>query len=98
MNIFARAALAAGLTALTAGAACAQDPVKVDPKHYKVIFENSQVRVLHIHYGPHETSVMHVHPDGVVTYLSDGHTRFLLPGGKSIVTSGKAGTAVWAAG
>jgi|SRR5665213_1896614 len=98
MNIFARAALAAGLTALTAGAACAQDPVKVDPKHYKVVFENSQVRVLRIHYGPHETSVMHVHPDGVVTYLTEAHTRFLLPNGKTIVSNGPAGTSVWAPG
>lgn len=98
MNVIARAALAAGLAAIAAGAASAQDPVKVDPKHYKIVFENSQVRVLRIHYGPHETSVMHTHPDGVVTYLSDGHTRFLLPGGKSIVANGKAGTSTWAPG
>ena len=44
---------------LLAGAAYAQDPVKVDPAHYKVVFENAQVRVLKIHYGPHEKSVMH---------------------------------------
>ena len=35
-------------------AAMAQDPVKVDPKHYKVEFENSQVRVLRIKYDPHD--------------------------------------------
>ena len=29
----------------------AQDPVKVDPKHYSVVFENNAVRVLHIHYA-----------------------------------------------
>jgi hypothetical protein len=98
MNIIARAALAAGLAALTAGAACAQDPVKVDPKHYKVIFENARVRVLRIHYGPHETSVMHDHPDGVVTNLSDSHVRFTMPGGKSVVSNSKAGTSSWAPG
>ena len=32
----------------------AQDAAKVDPKHYKVEFENDQVRVLRISYGPHE--------------------------------------------
>ena len=98
MNIIARAALAAGLTVIVAGAASAQDPVKVDPRHYKIVFENSRVRVLRIHYGPHETSVMHDHPDGVVTYLSDGHMRFLLPGGKIVDSVGKAGTSIWAPG
>jgi quercetin dioxygenase-like cupin family protein len=98
MSIVVKAALAAGLAVFVAGAASAQDPVKVDPRHYKVVFENSQVRVLRIHYGPHETSVMHSHPDGVVTYLSDGHMRFQLPGGKTVDSSGKAGTSIWAPG
>ena len=85
MDIIGRVALAAGLAAFTATAAAASpDPVKVDPKHYKVVFENSEVRVLHIHYGPHETSVMHWHPDGVVTYLSGTHVKFQLPNGKTI--------------
>lgn len=99
MYILARAAMAAGLAAFTAtvaAAAASPDPVKVDPKHYKVVFENAQVRVLHIHYGPHETSVMHWHPDGVITYLSGGHTKFLLPNGKTIEATGKPGEAVWA--
>jgi quercetin dioxygenase-like cupin family protein len=98
MNIVARAALAAALAAFTAGAVSAQDAVKADPRHYKVVFENSQVRVLRIHYGPHETSVMHSHPDGVVTYLADGHMKFQLPGGKTIASSGKAGQSIWAPG
>jgi len=33
------------------------DPVKVDPKHYKVEMENDRVRVLRITYGPQEKSV-----------------------------------------
>lgn len=37
------------------------DPVKVDPKHYQVEFENDRVRVLRIRFGPHERSVMHGH-------------------------------------
>ena len=35
----------------------AQDATKVDPKHYKVEFENDEVRVLRITYGPGEKSV-----------------------------------------
>ena len=40
----------------------AQDAVKVDPSHHKVEFENDQVRVLRIRFGPGEESVMHEHP------------------------------------
>ena len=45
--------------------ALAQDPVKVDPKHYKVEFENANVRVLRVTVGPGEKSVMHWHPNAV---------------------------------
>lgn len=40
----------------------AQDPVKVDPNHYMVDFENDDVRVLRIRYAPGEKSEMHGHP------------------------------------
>jgi hypothetical protein len=45
------------------------DPVEVDSKHYKVDFENDRVRVLRIRYGPHEKSVMYVHPSGIAVML-----------------------------
>ena len=54
----------------------AQDPVKVDAKHYKVEFENDQVRVLRITYGPGEKSVMHEHPGAVAVFLSGGKVKF----------------------
>jgi quercetin dioxygenase-like cupin family protein len=73
--------LTAGLALL--GGAYAQDPVKVDPQHYKVETENAQVRVLRIHYGPHEKSPMHYHPNSVAVFLTDGHSKFTLPGGKT---------------
>jgi uncharacterized RmlC-like cupin family protein len=60
-----------------------QDPVKVDPKHYKVEIENEQVRVLRIKYGAHEKSVMHSHPDGVAIFQNDIHCRFTFPDGKT---------------
>ena len=76
--------------------AMAQDPVKVDPKHYKVQFENDQVRVLRITYGPHEKSVMHDHPAGVAVYITDINVKFNLPGGKTEESHGKAGETSWA--
>lgn len=77
--------------------AMAQDPVKVDPKHYKVEFENDQVRVLRITYGPHEKSVMHDHPASQVIYLTDAQVKFTLPDGKTQEVGGKAGETSWAA-
>lgn len=96
MKTIPLAIIASAVAAFAANAAFAQDAVKVDPKHYKVISENAQVRVLHIHYGPHETSVKHSHPASVVVYLTDGHTKMLLGNGKTVVNNGKAGDAVYA--
>ena len=48
------------------------DPAVVDGKHYKVEFENEHVRVLRIHYGPHEKGARHEHLlNRVVVYLND---------------------------
>ena len=83
------------MACLLAASALAQDAVKVDPKHYKVEFENSRVRVLHIQYGPHEKSVMHRHPDAVAIFLAEQDAKFTMPDGKTIERHGKAGQALW---
>jgi quercetin dioxygenase-like cupin family protein len=70
-----------------------QDAVKVDPAHYKVEFENAQVRVLRVHYGAHEKSVMHSHPNAVAVFLNDGKIKFTFPDGKTQDADGKAGQA-----
>lgn len=80
------------------GLAAAQDAVKVDPKHYKVEFENDQVRVLRITYGPHEKSVMHEHPASVAVFLTETHGKFTLPDGKTEEAHPKAGSTQWNAG
>ena len=64
--------LATALPVVAIGAAVAQDPTVVDAKHYKVMFENDQVRILKITYGPKEKSVMHEHPNAVAVFLTDG--------------------------
>jgi len=55
---------------LAAATAMAQDPVKVDPRHHGLPFENEQVRVLRIIFGRHEKSVMPERPNGVRIYLA----------------------------
>jgi beta-alanine degradation protein BauB len=90
-----RVLLFRALLRLAALPAAAQDPVKVDPKHYKVEFKNAQVRVLHFHYGPHEKSVMHSHPNLVLVALTDGKIHFELPDGKTQDSEVKANQATW---
>ena len=86
------------LSCLWVPAVMAQDPVKVDPQHYKVEFENAQVRVLRVTYGPHEKSVMHEHPAGVVVFLTEQQGKFTYPDAKTEELSGKAGETRWVAG
>jgi len=83
--------IASSAIALATAVAVAQDPTVVDAKHYKVTFENEQVRILKITYGPKEKSVMHEHPNSVAVFLTDGQVKFGLPDGKSQEVTVKAG-------
>lgn len=82
---------------LAVPAALAQDAVKVDPKHYKVEFENAQVRVLRAKYGPHEKSMMHGHPNAIAIFQNDGRVKFTYPDGKTEERDMKAGQVMWTA-
>ena len=89
MSVVAVAAL------LGARIAPAQDAAQVDAKHYTVLIDNDQVRVLKAHYEPGEKSVMHSHPNTVAVFLNDGKGKFTYPDGKSEDVTMKAGTAGW---
>ena len=86
---------AAAMVCLAANVAAAQDPTKVEPRHYKLRFENERVQVVDVHYGPHEKSEMHDHPGGVVVVLSAGHLRFTDQNGKVTEVFAKPGEARW---
>ncbi|HKM46087.1 MAG TPA: hypothetical protein VJX69_00780 [Terriglobales bacterium] len=75
--------------------AFAQDPTKVEPKHYKLAFENEYVQVVNVHYGPQEKSSLHAHPGGVVVVLTAGHLRFTDENGKAQEVFAKPGEARW---
>jgi len=48
------------------------DPTVVDQRHYKVEFENDQVRVLRVHYEAHDEGARHEHLlNRVVVYMND---------------------------
>jgi quercetin dioxygenase-like cupin family protein len=76
----------------------AQDAVKVDPKHYSVMSENDQVRILKVHYGPHEKSIMHSHPPTVAVFLTDAKGTFTFPDGKKEAFDVKTGQALYTKG
>jgi len=87
--------LAGALMFVATACAMAQDPTKVEPKHYKLDFENDRVQVVSVHYGPHEKSVMHDHPGGVVVSLTEAHLRFTDENGKTREVYSKAGEVRW---
>jgi quercetin dioxygenase-like cupin family protein len=86
---------AAVVVCLAISSAVAQDPTKVEPKHYKLHFENDRVQVVDVHYGPHEKSEMHEHPGGVSVSVTGGHLRFTDQNGKVTEVFAKAGEARW---
>jgi quercetin dioxygenase-like cupin family protein len=69
---------------LASVALVAQDPVKVESTHYKLMFENPSVRVLKIDYAAGSKSAMHQHPDAIVVALDAAKVRFGSADGKSV--------------
>ena len=70
----------------------ALDPLIVDPKHYKLEFENDQVRVFRVKFGPHESAPMHEHQlNRIMLYLTDAKVRVTNADGKVEMTPRKAG-------
>ena len=72
-----------------------EDAVKVDPKHYKVEFQNDRVCIVRVKYGPNEKSVMHSHPANVAVFITGGSTKFTLADGTTTAADFKAGQIQW---
>jgi hypothetical protein len=64
----------AAILCLLAIDAIAQDPLKSLPNAYKLEFENDWVRVVRVHYAPHEKLPAHEHTPtaSAYVYLNDG--------------------------
>src|SRR5258708_20038601 len=65
------AGFVAVMMVLCAAPAGAQDPVKIDPAHYKVELENGRVRVLHVTVEPNGKLEVNELEDAVVVPLRD---------------------------
>jgi quercetin dioxygenase-like cupin family protein len=72
------------------------DPLKVDPSHYTLEFENPQVRVLRVKIPPHGVAPMHAHPtDRVTVFLTDPNLQTKHSTGKVTTVEHKAGDVAW---
>lgn len=90
------AALGVGTTAETAQA---QDPVRSEPRNYKVLFDNPKVRVLEYTARPGLGvcgAGKHWHPDHVTIVLTPAKVRVDAGDGKTVIKDIPAGTTIWA--
>jgi uncharacterized RmlC-like cupin family protein len=72
------------------------DPLKVDPRHYKLEFENPQVRVLRLRVQPHGVVPLHTYAtDHVTIFLTDQKFQIKDATGKEETAEHKAGDVVW---
>jgi len=71
------------------------DPVKLEPEHEQVPFENARVRVLRTILEPHLKGPTHDHPSYVVVYLTELHTTMTLADGKQVDNPRRPGEVAW---
>jgi hypothetical protein len=87
----------AGLGAAVSSPAFAQDPTKVNPRSYKVLFENERLRLLE-YTGKPGLGVCgqgrHYHPAHLTIPLTDAKVKVVVDG-KTIAAEGKAGEPFW---
>ena len=95
----ARRALFALLPALAlADTAAGQDATRMMPSNYRVVLDNTRVRVLEFNSRPGMGvcgTGVHSHPAHLTTALTAVKARVTLPDGKSFVVENKAGDVFW---
>jgi beta-alanine degradation protein BauB len=85
----------AGLGLMAGARAHAQDATKVNPRSYKVVFENEKIRVLEYVSQPGLGICgqgKHYHPAHATVQLTDAKVKVTTPQGKEITVDAKAGT------
>ena len=94
-----RRALLAVIAALgVPTAVLAQDAAVVQPRAYRVVFENDKLRVLEFNSRPGMGVCgigMHSHPPHLTVALSPGKARLKRPDGSTLVGENKLGDVFW---
>jgi quercetin dioxygenase-like cupin family protein len=76
-------------------AARAEDPLKVGPDVYRLIFENDRVRVMEVDFKPGSKIGEHSHPDHFVYVTSPGTLKISKPDGTSAELKAELGQVLW---
>ena len=71
------------------------DILTIDPKHYRLEFENEKVRALRVTLGPDETVPMHDAAAALLVCLTECHLRFTPPSGRVQDVHMEAGQTRW---
>jgi len=72
-----------------------RDPVRTDPSHFKLDFQNNRVRVLRLTMKGSEGTPIHEEPDILAVCLRECHVRLTRPDGKIQDLHMKAGDTRW---
>jgi len=80
---------------LCAGAAIAQDVVKISPATSKVLVENQYVRVIQATFKPGAKEDVHTHPAAWYYVTEPGKLKVSYSNGKVEVWAPKAGESAW---
>jgi beta-alanine degradation protein BauB len=78
--------------------ALAQDPAKIQPRAFRVVFENDRLRVLEFNSRPGLGvcgTGMHSHPAHLTVALSPARARIKLADGSSFTADNKLGDVFW---
>ena len=78
--------------------ATAQDAANTDGDKYKVVLDNTQVRVLEYRDLPGDKTHQHQHPAFVVVALAPFKRKLLMPEGRTVMHEFKAGDVVFSGG
>jgi len=92
-------ALLAALTGGAATGAAAQDPAKINPRGYRVAFENDKLRVLEYNSKPGLGVCgqgRHSHPQHLTIVLTNGKAKLRTEDGKVMQHDARAGDMFWA--
>ncbi len=72
-----------------------KDILNIDPQHYRLEFENDQVRALRVTLGPNEIVPMHEAAAATLVCITECHVRFTPPNGRVQDVHLEAGQTRW---
>jgi quercetin dioxygenase-like cupin family protein len=95
MQLLAPVVLAVAFSLVVPRVVWAQDPLKVAPAMYKLVFENERVRVMEVTFAPGQKIEKHSHPDHYAYVLEGGKLRINKDGAEPAEADLTVGQTMW---